>query len=417
MKPFMNSRTQSLGAYASKAISMRAKSDPDVVNLAIGEPDFGPPEHLVEAIQAHHLSYSAFLNGVKQYETSRGLRELRHAIAEWYLARYDFQVDPDTEILITHGGVEAIALAILCTSDPADTILITDPTYMLYRRSIENLGRVALSLARTTESEYLGMIADTTALPPATLSRARALIVNSPENPTGYVISGSEWKALAEFAQERNLWIIHGEVYDSMAFARPHLPARCIPGLTDRSILVNSFSKKFGVPGLRIGWLCAKPELVSLAAKLHDYLYLGVNILCEHVALTLLSDPISQGWLDSTKQMLESRIGRVVGCLDSNQGYCWERRPLGGMFAFPDVQGLAQTIPQSYLSRHPHAGDAVAGFLLEEHKVAVVPGSTYGPQGNNCIRLVLCGAEATVRAGIGRLSAAMRVSAASGASR
>ena len=412
MQPFINSTAEALGVYASKAIATRAKSDPEVINLAIGEPEFGPPEHLVERIQAEHLNYPSFLNGVKEYETSRGLRELRYAIAEWYLARYNFQIDPETEILITHGGVEAIALSILCASDPADTILITDPTYMLYRRSIENLGRVALPLAREPKSEYLGMVANADALSPSTLSQARALIVNSPENPTGYVISDSEWKALAIFAQEHNLWIIHDEVYDSMALARPHRPARGFLGLTGRSILVNSFSKKFGVPGLRIGWLCAPPALVSLAAKLHDYLYLGVNILFEHVALTLLSDPISNEWLDDKRQMLQSRIEHVMNSLDDDLGYRWGRKPLGGMFAFPDVTSLANTIPRSYRERHQHTGDAVADFLLEEQKVAVVPGSTYGSQGNDCIRLVLCGAEATVHASIGRLTGAMKMAAA-----
>jgi aspartate/methionine/tyrosine aminotransferase len=409
MQPFINTSTESVAVYASKAVSGRAKSDASIANLAIGEPDFGPPEHLADTIHAQHLTYGSFLHAVKEYEQSRGLRELRHAISQWYLSRYNYRVDPDTELLITHGGVEAIALAILCTSDPGDTILVTDPTYMLYKRSVQTLARVPVPLIRRPDSEYLGMLDDTNGMTGA--KEARALIVNSPENPTGYVVGGEEWQALSKFAEARNLWIVHDEVYDTMAFARPHRPARCIEGLQDRSILVNSFSKKFGVPGLRIGWLCAKPELISLAAKLHDYLYLGVNVLFEHVGLTLIQDDLSAPWLETQAEMLRKREEKLIESLTPAEGFAWDRRPLGGMFAFPNIAGLANMIPQSYLDRHSHRGDAVAEFLLEQQKVAVIPGSIYGSQGNDCIRLVLCCGEATLESATNRLKTTARQSA------
>jgi aspartate/methionine/tyrosine aminotransferase len=403
MQPFINTNAQSVSVYASKVISGRAKSDATISNLAIGEPDFGPPEHLADTIRAQHLTYGSFINAVKQYEQSRGLRELRCAISQWYLSRYNYRVDPDTELLITHGGVEAIALAILCTSDPGDTIMVTDPTYMLYGRSVQTLARVPVPLIRRADSEYLGMLDDTEKMAGGKLARARALIVNSPENPTGYVVDEEEWQALSMFAQARNLWIVHDEVYDTMAFARPHRPARCVEGLEDRAILVNSFSKKFGVPGLRIGWLCAKPELISVAAKLHDYLYLGVNVLFEQIALTLIGDDLSAPWLEFQTKMLRKRVDNTVGSLTPGEGFSWDRRPLGGMFAFPNVAGLSDRIPQHYLERHRSRGDAVAEFLLEQQKVAVVPGSIYGLQGNDFIRLVLCCGEATLEDAMNRL--------------
>src|SRR5690349_5244307 len=105
LKPFMNTSTESVAIYASKAISARAKSDPTIANLAFGEPEFGPPEQLAGAIRDTHLTYGAFTHAVKGYEQSRGLRELRSAISQWYHRRYNYRVDPETEILITHGGV------------------------------------------------------------------------------------------------------------------------------------------------------------------------------------------------------------------------------------------------------------------------------------------------------------------------
>ncbi len=402
-QPFLNTSTESIALYASKAISGRAKSDLTIANLAIGEPDFGPPEHLADEIRNQQLTYGKFSKAVKAYEQSRGLPELRYAIADWYLRRYNYRVDPDTELLITHGGVEAIALAILCTSNPGDTILVTDPTYMLYARSIQTLSRAALPLIRTPETEYLGMLDKLDAGLGSRSERVRALIVNSPENPTSYVIGKDEWQALSAFAEGNNVWIIHDEVYDTMAYDRPHTPARCVDGLNHRAILVNSFSKKFGVPGLRIGWLCAKPELITLAAKLHDYLYLGVNILFEHIGLTLIRSDLSTGWLEMQTKMLRVRASKIVQSLTLDEGFTWDRRPLGGMFAFPNVSILADRIPLPYVERHRYRGDAVAEFLLEERKVAVVPGSTYGSQGNNCIRFVLCSDEKTLESATKRL--------------
>lgn len=401
-QPAISTSTTSVPVYTSKAISARVKSDPRIANLAFGEPDFGPPEHLAESI-AKNLAYSAFLGAAKRYEESRGLEQLRVAISEWYLRRYGYRVDPDSEILITHGGVEAITLAILCTSDPGDTILVTDPTYMLYSRSVQTLARVAVPLSRSPDSEYLGALDVLHKSANTNFTRAKALIVNSPENPTGYVINRDEWQSLSLVADVHDLWIIHDEVYDTMSFTRPHLPARCVDGLKQRSILVNSFSKKFGLPGLRIGWLCATPELVSLAAKLHDYLYLGVNIMSEQVAVTLMNDPGADAWLVKQTTMLKERAAIVVDSLGPHNGFSWVRPPLGAMFAFPRIAGVRSQIPPNVLAKHAYLSDAAAEYFLDGRRVAVTPGSIYGCQGNESVRLVLCSPEPVLREAVGRL--------------
>jgi len=404
-KPFVSDVLRSLPTYTSKAISAAAKADPTIVNLAIGEPEFGPPQHLLSAIQETCLNLDSFTASVKSYEQSRGMPSLRRAVSDWYLRRYGLEIDPETEVLITHGGVEAIALAILCTSNPGDTIMITDPTYMLYSRSAHTLGRRPLSLIRHPDSEYLGMIDDFNTRYAPTNSH-RALIVNSPENPTGYVIDDPEWKSLASFANDHNLWIIHDEVYDTMTFTRPHTAARCVDGLKDRAILINSCSKKFGVPGLRIGWLCAPADVISLAVKLHDYLFLGVNILYERIAQILIQDQLSTSWLNAQTDVLATRVKKILDELTETHGFRWDRRPLGAMFAFPNVARLAQLVTDSRYTNNRPGGDVVAEFLLREHKIAVVPGSTYGSQGNECLRLVLCTGDRDVHEGIQRLKTA-----------
>jgi phosphonopyruvate decarboxylase len=400
----LNAAIAAMAVYASKAISQMAKASSDVLDLSIGEPEFGPPKHILASIVQHDLTIGNFLDSVKRYEQSCGSAELRRAISLWYAQRYGLKVDPDEEILITHGAVEAIALAILSTTQDRDRVVITDPSYMLYERSVTTLGRVPVAVPRPTASEeYRALIEEQSALSHG-LSGAAAMIVNSPENPTGYVIAKGEWDLLGEIAAAHDVWIIHDEVYDTMAFDRPHYPARVIRDLVPRTVLVNSFSKKFGTPGLRIGWLVASPDVIKLASKAHDYLCLGVNILYERVATRLLSDPDLTLWLAAITAMLQSRAAAAVRSLPAEAGYKWDHVPRGGMFLFPNVEQLYSAIPSEFKPYGCSIGDAVAKFLVQRQRVATVPGSVYGLSCRNSIRLVTCAPEAVFDAAIKRLA-------------
>lgn len=399
--PQLSSQLLSLDGYATKAMAEKARAIPGAINLAFGEPAFGPPETSRYTIENDELTWDVFHESSKRYEKNRGLPELRVAIADYYARRYGLHVDPETEILITHGGVEAINLAALVVSDPADKILITDPTYMLYQRAIRTLGREPVCVSRAIEEhEY-----ETLEGAAVTDGNTRALIVNSPENPSGYVASRNDFEALRCFSEKRDLWIIHDEVYDSMAFARPHIPARSIKGLRDRSILINSFSKKYGVPGLRIGWMCAPKAVIDLAAKLHDFMYLGVNILSERIALRMISDTEADSWMDETARMLGKRADRLRDVLGDGSGFSWPRQPQGGMFAFPDASGLVTE--KQLLNADGEAGGngaLAADWLLKNKKLVSIPGHVYGPASDDCIRLILCSEETVFEQGLEALS-------------
>lgn len=382
----LNPTLLGMDVYASKAISLKAKADPRVANLSFGEPVFGPPQHLMAEIGNEDLSLASFMDGAKRYEDPRGSLALRQAIAAWYLERHNLVLDPEREIMVTHGGVEAITLAILVTTSAGDKVAVSDPSYMLYARTIQTLERELKRVVRPAGlHEYVAMLADD-----SQLADVKTMIVNSPENPTGYVASMEDWERIGAAAAKSGTWIIHDEVYDAMHFDRPHHPARTVASLAENSILINSFSKKFGLPGLRIGWMVAPAKIIDLAAKAHDYLYLGVNIQYERIAQRLLSDPHKTEWLKGMADGVRQRCASALEQLDAASGYAWPRRPLGAMFLFPDVSGVYQNLPLSYRSTGLPIGDVVAHYLLEERKVAVVPGSVYGAQGDNHVRMVLC---------------------------
>jgi phosphonopyruvate decarboxylase len=395
----LNPTLMAMDVYASKAISQRAKADSSIANLSFGEPVFGPPEHLLRQIDEDDLSLHTFLDAAKRYEDARGDLTLRQAIAHWYWLRYGLTLDPETEIMVTHGGVEAITLALLATTSAHDSVAISDPSYMLYARTIQALERRPKPLARPPGvHEYVDMLQNGDPL-----AGVKAMIVNSPENPSAYVASADDWQQIGAAAAKHGVWIIHDEVYDVMDFERRHCPARTIGSLAENAILVNSFSKKFGLPGLRIGWLVAPAAIIDLAAKAHDYLYLGVNIQYERIALRLLNDAQQSTWLSTLAQTLERRALQALSALDAQAGFSWPRQPMGAMFLFPEVSGLYACMPASYRAAGIAVGDAVARYLLEERKVAVVPGSVYGRQGERHVRMVLCSAQDTFERAIAHL--------------
>jgi phosphonopyruvate decarboxylase len=380
--------------YASKSISDRAKKNNKILNLSFGEPYFGPPENIEQQI-SESLSYQEFLKSVKRYESAQGSLELRKTISKYYKNNYNLDIDPENEIIVTHGGVEAITLAILCTSTPDDYIALTSPTYMLYERTISALSRNILKINRdkNSENQYENISNELR-------ENAKAIIINSPENPSGYILSNEDWKSM----NNNDCWIIHDEVYDSMSYSRNHTPAISYKELKHRSIVINSFSKKFGIPGIRIGWMIAPKELINLAKKAHDYLYLGVNIQYEKIANTILSNDDNLAWLKNNSCIMEKRINYALDNLTERNGFLWTRKPYGAMFLFPDISLLYKKIPSYYKNKHKYPSDAVAEYLFNELEIAVVPGSVYGEEGINHIRMVTCGEEEVFYKAIDKLS-------------
>ncbi|WMY75960.1 pyridoxal phosphate-dependent aminotransferase [Buttiauxella selenatireducens] len=399
----LNKTLDAMEVYTSKAIANKAAQMPDVMNLSFGEPEFGPPEFLKPLIEQQGLSWEVFLHSVKGYEQPKGSLALRQAIAEWYQQHYDVIVDPEREIMITHGGVEAINLAIQCTTQAQQGVIISHPSYMLYERAVTALNRKPIALHRPLgDAEYYSALE--AQQQDAAMQQAGAIIVNSPENPSGYMLNTQDWDAVAAFTQQHGIWLIHDEVYDVMAYSERHQPALKHPKLCENTIMINSFSKKFGLPGLRIGWMIANERVINMAAKLHDYFYLGVNKQYEQIALLILREPRMTTWLHEVVVKLQARMERAISELNVSLGYKWTRQPRGAMFLFPDVSCLYSRLPIKWQDNSRTVGECVAEYLLHEKGVAVVPGHVYGENSTNHIRMVLCTTEDVFEQALHRLT-------------
>ncbi len=293
--------------------------------------------------------------------------------------------------MITHGGVEAITLSILCTSDAGDGVMVSNPSYMLYERSI-------------SISQYSDVLNDELINSLNNKHKIRMMIVNSPENPSGYVLSKDDWEAVHKFCNTNDIWLVHDEVYDTMHFTRDHKPVGTSSTLPRNSIIINSFSKKFGIPGLRIGWLIANEDFIEQAAKAHDYMYLGVNSQYEEIARLILENAEIDIWLIDNSAKIHQRALKMTSVLTEKIGYTWDRPPYGAMFLFPNVENLYKIIPAEFRKNNLTVGEAVANYLLEVKKVAVVPGIVYGRNSANHIRLVLCSSEEVFENALNQLS-------------
>jgi aminotransferase len=386
--------------YASKRISEAIRGDPDTINLSITEPWFGPPGILPE-ILAGLSTRSHLAEHVGHYADSLGLLELRQAIAARYARLYGMAVDPASEVLVTTGGSEAVTLAILAASDIGDEVLLGDPSYILYSNLAALLGRTVIRVP-TGGGRGFHLTADMVAA--RISSRARLILVNSPENPTGSMCDRATMTELVTLARERDLLVMHDEVYDAFTLGTEHVPARQVDA--GASIMVNGLSKKYAMPGWRLGWLVGPAALVQLAAKAHNYLALSTSGIAQAAAAKILNDPGTTRELDDHAADVLKRLRSARLALSKMPGIeLPEGLPQGGLFLFPNVRALGTRLsrPETHARG---AGEVVAEWMLSGPKVAVVPGSVYGHEGRDHVRIVVGVAAQQLDEAMRRLTAA-----------
>jgi N-succinyldiaminopimelate aminotransferase len=364
----------------------------EAVNLGQGFPDEDGPAAMLEAAR------QAITDGINQYPPGLGIAELREAVAAQRRRRYGQQFDPDTEVLVTVGASEAIAAAVLGLVEPGSEVLVLEPFFDTYAPVIAMAGshRVAVPLV----PHGRGFALDVDAVRAAITPRTRAIIVNSPHNPTGLVLSGDELAALAAVAVEHDLLVISDEVYERLTFdGRTHLPIGTFPGMAGRTVTISSAAKMFNCTGWKIGWACGAPGLVAGVRAAKQYLsYVGGAPFQPAVAYALDHE---DAWVDDLRESLQGKRDKLAAALtdlgfevhDSAGTYflCADPRPLG----FDDSTAFCEQLPH-------RAG------------VAAIPMSAFcGPDGaseswNHLVRFAFCKRDATLDEAIRRLGALSR---------
>jgi N-succinyldiaminopimelate aminotransferase len=361
----------------------------EAVNLGQGFPDEDGPPAMLEAAQ------KAIADGVNQYPPGPGIAPLREAIAAQRKRRYGMDFDPETEVLVTVGASEAIAAAVLGLVEPGSDVLLIEPAFDTYAPVIAMAGsnRVTVSLV----PDGRGFALDIDALRAALTPRTRAMIVNSPHNPTGMVLSDRELCALAEFAAEANLLVISDEVYEHQVYDdKRHLPLATYPGMADRTVTISSAAKMFNCTGWKIGWACGTPELIAGVRAAKQYLsYVGGAPFQPAVAYAL---NVEDAWVADLRDSLAAKRDKLAAALtelgfevhDSAGTYflCADPRPLG----FSDSTSFCAELPTR------------AGVAAIPMSAFCDPATEHAGAWKHLVRFAFCKRDATLDEAIRRLA-------------
>ena len=360
------------------------------VNLGQGFPDEDGPAPMLRAAQ------EAIAAGINQYPPGPGIASLRQAVAAQRLRRFGIEYDPDTEVLVTVGATEAIAAAVLGVVEPGSEVLLTEPFYDSYSPVVAMAGchRVAVPMV----PDGAGFALDIEALRRAVTPRTKALIVNSPHNPTGAVLSEREMAGIAEIAVAADLLVITDEVYEHLVYdGHRHLPLAGLEGMAERTVTISSAAKMFNCTGWKIGWACGPAELISGLRAAKQYLsYVGGAPLQPAVALAL---DTQDDWTMALRNTLQARRDRLAAGLkdigfavhDSYGAYflCADPRPLG----YDDSAAFCAALPEE------------VGVAAIPMSAFCDPGSSHISMWNHLVRFTFCKRDDTLDEGIRRLSA------------
>jgi aminotransferase len=357
---------------------------PGAVSLAVGEPGFATPPHIVEAgCQALH-------DGFTKYSPNPGYLDLREAIADKLERVNGYRVDPGSEVFVTVGAMQALALTFMIGLDPGDEVLLTDPSYTNFDATITLAGGRAVFVATDPARGYLPHVEDVAA---AITPRTRAILVNSPANPTGAVYPRDLLHAIADLCVRHNLLLISDETYAALTYGdiRNVSPAS-FPGLRDRTVSIYSFSKEYAMTGWRIGYLTGPAPMLQTMAPVQEAMASCVNSATQRAALAALRGP--QDCVEAMRRAYQRRRDLVVERMGRIPGVRCPR-PDGAFYAFPDVRAVT------------HDTQRLAERLLFEHRVVVSPGEAFGPRSAGFLRLSYACSDEDLAEGLTRLEAGL----------
>lgn len=332
-----------------------------IISLGVGEPDFVTPWRIREA-----CIYS-LEKGYTMYTSNHGMPELREEIARHLHKKYQLAYNPKEEILITVGVSEALDLAMRALIEPGDEVLIPEPCYVSYKPAAVLAGGVPVTLQTTVENEFR-LTADE--VEAAITPKTKILVLSYPNNPTGAIMPYQELKAISEVVEKHDLIVISDEVYDELTYEGTHTNFAALPGMRDRTILLNGFSKAYAMTGWRLGYACGNEAFIGSMTRIHQYTMLCAPITAQMAALEALRN----GAEEKDKMVAEyNRRRKLVVEGFARMGLdCFE--PKGAFYAFPSIK-------ETGLSSEEFCEE-----LLNKAKVAVVPGTAFGECGEGYVR-------------------------------
>lgn len=333
-----------------------------VISLGVGEPDFSTPWHVCEeAIQS-------MADGKTHYTANKGLLKLREEIAKFHSEHYNQNYDPKTEILVTVGGSEAIDLSMRALLNPGDEVIVMDPNYVAYEPAIRLAGGVCVPIVLTRENEFKLKADD---LKKAITDKTKAMIINYPSNPTGGVMTEADYREIVPIIQESGIYVVSDEIYAELSFDQAFASLSQFEEVHDQILVINGFSKAYAMTGWRLGYILANPTITKALTKIHQYVIMSASTPAQYAAIEAL-----RNGYDDVILMREEYLNRRNLLVNSlNRMGLNTPMPHGTFYVFADIRpyGLSS--------------EEFCNELLNQEKVACVPGDAFGPHGQGFIRI------------------------------
>ena len=332
----------------------------DIISLGVGEPDFAPPW------AARDAAIASLERGQTSYTANRGMRELRERIAVDADEKYDLTYDPDEEILVTSGASEAVDLAFRAFLDPGDSVAVAQPCYISYMPGVQFAGADVVDVPTRAADEFK---LTREALESSGAADADALVLCYPNNPTGATMTREELRPVAEFAREHDLLVFSDEIYSELSYEHDHASIATLPGMRERTIVFNGFSKAYAMTGLRLGYALGPSEAIESMNRIHQYTMLSAPTTAQHAAVEALDS-------------CDAEVQEMRAQYDRRRNFVLSRFEEMGIDCFP-AAGAFYAFPECPWDD----SDAFAEALIEAERVAVVPGNVFGAGGEGHLRV------------------------------
>ncbi len=351
----------------------------DVISLGVGEPDFPTPWKIRNA------AIKSLERGKTGYSANRGLAELRKEISLYFKRKYGPEYDPDSEILVTVGGSEAIDAALRSIINPGDEVIIPQPSYVCYVPMVQMAGGIPVIIENKAENDFKLSAEE---LRKKITPKTKAVILPFPSNPTGAIMERADYEKIEKEIENTDIVLLSDEIYSELTFnGKRHISPAAVNTLKDRTIVINGFSKTFSMTGWRLGYTCGPKEIISQITKLHQYSIMCAPTTSQYAAITALRDCDDE--VAAMAEEYDTRRKLMVRGFNSIGLEC--REPEGAFYTFPSIKTTGLTC-EEFCER-----------LLNSKKVAIVPGTAFGACGEGYVRASYCYSTDHIRTAIERI--------------
>ena len=351
----------------------------DTISLGVGEPDFDTPWHIRDE------GIYSLEKGKTFYTSNSGLMELRTEICNYYVRRFDISYDPKHETIITVGGSEAIYIALRAMVDPGDEVIVPQPSYVSYEPCAILAGAKPVIVELKNEDDFRLTAEE---LEEAITDKTKILVLPFPNNPTGAIMEREDLEKIAKICIEKDIFVLSDEIYAELTFKNDHVSIASIPGMKERTIVINGFSKSYAMTGWRLGYALGPEEVIAQMTKIHQFAIMCAPTTSQYAAVEALRNGDED--VRKMRTSYNQRRNYLMNAFREMKLPCFE--PFGAFYVFPDIREFNMT------------SEEFAFALLDAQSVAVVPGTAFGDCGEGFLRISYAYSLEQLKTAMGRIA-------------